>query len=115
MKRKVPTGRGSVEQVSHHARAPRYAALRAMASSREAELAKVFPTMFSTDSGATPKKKQRTLEALAFKPMSPEDEQQRMQVEDEEHKTQKLTASQEEAAVEKKASEIAAMWQFTFC
>ena len=86
-----------------------------MASSREAELDKVFPTMFSTDSGATPKKRQRTLEALAFKPMSPEDKQQRMQVEDEEHKTQKLTASQEEAAVEKKASEIAAMWQFTFC
>ena len=27
--------------------------------------------------------------------MSPEDKQQRMQVEDEEHKTQKLTASQE--------------------
>ena len=57
MKRKVPTGRGSVEQVSHHARAPRYAALRAMASSRGAELAEAFPMMFSTDSGATPKKK----------------------------------------------------------
>ena len=66
--------------------------------------------MFPSTDHASPAKKQRTLEALAFKPMTPEDKVNKMQVEDEKHKKNKEDAAQQILVVDKKACGVAAIW-----